>query len=359
MKLQVLEPAHPLWVETVRTLRHDIFHLPQYVSLEAKRCGATPEAILLEEGDCIFFLPYLLRHCNDVADGEAIPDLFDVVSPNGYAGILLNQAALEQPEFISAAMEQIIQFFGDRRICSAFLRLHPIINQGFHEIYSSEACTANVETVMIDLTPSETEMQKQIRHGFREVIKKRKREGYVTKMQSLLGYVDVFNSIYEETMDRVGAAKSFYFGHDYFYQLAEELGEHLHLGVVELEGQVICVALYTECCGIVQYHLSGTKTEFVRQSPSVLLNDYVRFWAKERGNKVMHLGGGVGGAKDSLFHFKAGFSPLTCRLPVLRLITNPQEYRRLVELHAQGLRTSVEQLVETNFFPAYRSPLRV
>jgi hypothetical protein len=358
MHLQTLEPSNPLWRRTLQTLRHDVYHLPQYMVLEAERFNAIPEAVLLTEAECVFFLPYLLRQCGDGREGEpGAAGLFDVVSPNGYAGILLNQAAANQPEFLTAAMNYMIQAFGDRSICSAFLRLHPVLNQGFHEVYRSEACTANIETVVIDLTLPEAEIQKQTRHGFRETIKKRKREGFVPSMVPLHDYVEVFNGVYEETMDRVGASKSFYFGNEYFYRLAEQLGEHLHLGIVELERQVVCVALFTECGGIVQYHLSGTKTEFLKQSPGILLNDHARLWAKERGNQVMHLGGGVGGAKDSLYNFKAGFSRQTSRLPVLRLITNEQKYCRLVELHAKVLQTPVEQLIKTTFFPAYRSPV--
>jgi hypothetical protein len=357
MHLQVLEPSSPLWLKTLTTLRHDVYHLPQYMLLEAERFNAKPEAVLLTESDCVFFLPYLLRQCGDVGNRETVAGLFDVVSPNGYAGILLNQSAADQPGFLATAMKYMIQAFGDRSICSAFLRLHPVINQEFQEAYQSEACTANIETIVIDLALSEAEMQKQTRHGFRETIKKRKREGFIPRMVRLGDQVEVFNAIYEETMDRVGASRSFYFGNEYFYRLAEQLGEHLHLGIVELEGEVVCAALFTECCGIVQYHLSGTRTEFVKQSPSVLLNDYARLWAKERGNQVMHLGGGVGGAKDSLYNFKAGFSRQTAHLPVLRLITNEQEYCRLVELHAKVLQTPVEQLIQTTFFPAYRSPV--
>jgi hypothetical protein len=361
MNFQLLNPSNPLWLETLKTLRHDVFHLPDYLALEARRLHAVPEAVLLTQGDCVFFLPYLLRQCGLGTDSEAvsdevIPDLFDVVSPNGYAGILLNDAATNQPEFLTAAMLRVSQMFGDRAICSAFLRLHPILNQGFQEIYRSDSCVATVETVVIDLTLPEAELRRQTRRNFCDILKKRHREGFAARMVPFHEYVDVFSAIYEETMERVGASKSCYFGYDYFGQLAEQLSDYLHLCIVEFENQITCAGLFTECGGVVQHHLNGTRTQFLKQSPNILLNDCARFWAKERGNEVLHLGGGVGGKKDNLYHFKIGFSPTTYLLPVLRLITNQTVYNQLTELRAKTLQIPVEQLLSTDFFPAYRSP---
>jgi lipid II:glycine glycyltransferase (peptidoglycan interpeptide bridge formation enzyme) len=162
-----------------------------------------------------------------------------------------------------------------------------------------------------------------------------------------------FISIYYETMDRLGAGRSYYFDDEYFSHFSK-LGEKVHLCIVELEDKITCSGIFTECCGIIQYHLGGTRNEFFKQAPSKLMFDYIRFWAKERGNEVLHLGGGVGGGKDSLYHFKAGFSKQTHTFLTLRLIIDEEKYRHLVELRAKSLNAEVEELLRTNFFPAYR-----
>ena len=59
-----------------------------------------------------------------------------------------------------------------------------------------------------------------------------------------------------------------------------------------------------------QYHLSGMSEAFARERPTKLMLDHVRQWARARGNRWLHLGGGVGSAQDNLFKFKAGFSKL-------------------------------------------------
>lgn len=355
MSFQVIELENPLWLEILQKVRYDIYHLPEYVALESRRIKATPEAILIVDKDKIFFVPYLLRHCNDIFAGQlSNQKIFDVVSPYGYPGILLSEAAASMPEFLDFAMNQLVQIFQSKYVCSGFFRLHPILNQ-FNKIFNFDSCQVDGETVSIDLKLSNAEIWQQTRPDHRNKINKCKRNGLTAKIVPFMEYINEFINIYEETMERVGAGKYYYFDYDYFLHLAKALGEKLHLCIVELEEQAICVGLFTECCGIVQYHLSGTRTKFMKQTPSNLMLDYVRFWAKERGNEVFHLGGGVGGAKDSLYHFKAGFSQQRHTFVTQRIITDERQYFNLVELRAKFLNIEVEKLLKTNFFPAYRS----
>lgn len=356
MSLQVINLSNPLWLHTLQQLRHDIYHLPEYLALEAARVAATPEAILIVDDEKICFVPYLLRQCNEIFDRErATEKVFDVISPYGYPGILLSEAA-NIPEFIDFIIAQMFQVFQAKQVCSAFLRLHPLLNQEFNKICPPNICQLVGETVSIDLRLSEAEIWQQTRPEHRNKINSCKRYGFTAKMLPFKPHINDFNIIYEETMSRVGAANFYYFGYDYFMYLADALGEKIHLCIVELNEQMTCAGLFTECCGIIQYYLGGTKTEFLKQAPSKLMFDYVRFWAKERGNEVFHLGGGVGGSKDSLYHFKAGFSKQRHTFLTLRLITDEKQYLHLVDLQAKFLNIEAEKLLETDFFPAYRSP---
>lgn len=90
-------------------------------------------------------------------------------------------------------------------------------------------------------------------------------------------YIKEFNIIYEETMERVKASKLYYFSEEYLEKLADLLKDKIHLCLVEFQEQIACSGLFTECCGIVQYHLGGTRTNFLKQAPSKLMFDYVRF----------------------------------------------------------------------------------
>jgi Acetyltransferase (GNAT) domain len=357
MNWQIIETSNILWLETLQKIRYDIYHLPQYVDLEAKRIKATSEAILIADGDKVFFLPYLIRPCNNLFDNELImPETFDVISPYGYPGILLSEAAVNTPEFVEIALKYLINVWRNQQVCSAFLRLHPLLKQNFNEMVQSGYYKVNGETVSVNLQLSETEIWHQTRPEHRNKINKCKRAGFTPTMVPFMQYINDFIAIYEQTMDRVGATKSYYFGSEYFLQLFKALGDQLHLCIVKLAEEIACAGLFTECCGIVQYHLGGTKNEFLPQAPSTLMFDYVRFWAKERGNQVFHLGGGVGGSQDSLYHFKAGFSKQRHTFLTQRLIIDQEKYLHLVELRAKYLKTDAETLLNTDFFPAYRSP---
>lgn len=90
------------------------------------------------------------------------------------------------------------------------------------------------------------------------------------------------------------------------------------------------------------------------------LPEYVRSaagWAKSRGNRYLHLGGGVGGSNDRLLQFKRGFSELLFPFSTLRLITDEGKYRELTTRRAHAADVSAEDVSSGQFFPAYRAPL--
>ncbi len=359
MKLQVIDSQNPLWLETLQKVRHDTYHTPEYLDIESKRTQTTPNAFLLVDDEKIFFAPYLLRSCNDILTEETIvSEIFDGISPYGYGGILLNEAGANSPDFPDFAMNELKNALRAQNVCSAFFRLHPILNHNFKEIFSPGTFTDNGETVSVDLTLSESQIWAHTRKGHQSTINKCKRLGFTVRIVEFEEYLDEFIAIYEETMNRVVAKELYYFNNDYYTQLPK-LGDKIHLGIVELEGEIASAGLMFECCGIVQGHLAGTKDKFLHQSPFSLQLHYTRLWAKERGNEFLHLGGGLGGSKeDSLYTFKSGFSRQRHNFLTLRLITDEEKYRYLVDIRAKALNTQAEELLNSNFFPAYRSTVK-
>lgn len=354
MSLQILDLLNPLWSQTLQKLRHDIYHLPEYADLESRRTQTVPEAFLIVDGEKKFFVPYLLRQCDDILETSITQKVFDVISPYGYPGILLSEGAASTPGFPDFALGELRQLLRSKEVCSAFFRLHPILSNHFNEIFEPGTFTANGETISVNLTLSESQIWAHTRKGHQSTINKCKRVGLTARIVSFVEYFDEFMEIYEETMNRVQAKQSYYFSHDYFIDLSK-LSEKVHLCIVESEKQVACASLFFESCGIVQAHLGGTRTKFLNQSPFNLLLDYVRLWAKERGNEFLHLGGGVGGFKDSLYTFKAGFSRQRHSFLTLRLIVDQEKYDYLVHLRARSLNIQPEELLKSNFFPAYRA----
>ncbi len=46
---RLLSPSAPQWADVLRRTDHDIYHLPQYVSLDASVSGGTPAAFWYRE----------------------------------------------------------------------------------------------------------------------------------------------------------------------------------------------------------------------------------------------------------------------------------------------------------------------
>ncbi|MDJ0617732.1 MAG: peptidoglycan bridge formation glycyltransferase FemA/FemB family protein [Calothrix sp. MO_192.B10] len=357
MKIQVLHVSDSIWLETLQKFRHDIYQLPDYFALEAARNMSKAEAILLKDEDKIMFVPYLLRSCEDIGIDHSIStDFLDVVSPYGYPGILLNEAATNTPDFLDIAISQLREVLQKKGVCSAFFRLHPIINDNFgHKFQQQNILTLNGKTVSINLQLSDEDIWKQTKRDRRKKINHCQQVGLTATMVPLEEYMDEFVAIYVETMERVKADKLYYsFHYKYFLEMQNILKHHLNLCIVEINNQLASAGLYTECCGIVQAIFRGTRTKFIELSPSSLEIDYVRFWAKKRGNQIFHLGGGLGGSQNSLYNFKASFSKQRHNFMTMRLIIDEEKYLYLVKMRAKELKLELRKIQNSQFFPAYR-----
>ena len=351
MDVEILDVNSSKWKTILDQFPHDIYYLPEYVSLEATRLQAKPEGILIQEKDSQLFLPYLLRNCSNLfRETVATEEIYDAVSPYGYPGILVNSAGMLNPGFGDLALQHLTEAFKQRQICSLFVRNHPILCSALVNLLAPDTLTYQGETVSIDLTLSDGELWSHTRRGHQSTINKCKRLGYTAKFVKPRDYLDKFLKIYYQTMSRVSAHPDYYFQREYFENLLT-LDDYVHLGIIQQEEEIVALSLFWECDGIVQAHLGGTKTEFLKDSPFSLLLDAARYWAKARGNRYLHIGGGVGATDDALYRFKSGFSKQRHKYWTLRLITNLTQYNHLVSLKEKER----SEPQETNFFPAYRA----
>ncbi len=350
MKIEILAVDSPTWKQALKNLPHDVYHLAEYVTLEAKRIKAEPQAIFIESGEDQLFLPYLVRDCHEVFPEHLNPgEIYDAVSPYGYPGILFSTSALSNPTFAEQAMEGVKQALARQNICSLFVRNHPILSDRLPTLLAEKDLTFSGATVSIDLTLSDNELWSHTRRGHQSTINKCKRLGYRVEFVDPNLYLEEFKSIYYETMSRVDAKAIYFFDQSYFMDLLN-LADHLHLGLVWLENEIAATSLFFEAHRIVQAHLGGTRTAFLQDSPFSLLLDQARFWAKQRGNQFLHIGGGVGASEDALYRFKSGFSKQRHHFWILKLISDFSTYEHLVALKEKNL----GEPLTSNFFPAYR-----
>ena len=334
-KVLSLDPKDQ-WNAIIRSMnRYDFYHLAEYHQLES---SGQPLLLYFSSGGKDVALPVILRPIQGT-------DFYDLTSVYGYAGPLFNQ---EKPDkqVITEFQKELLQFFDSRQIVSVFSRMHPLFsNQELLLSGLGEVIDTN-QTVGIDLSLPEREQKRQYARSLKNQINRLKRRGTIVKEAKTKEEMDAFIAIYKENMKRVNALEMYFFPNDYFYRFMEELPASLFLAYHE--NQAISGSLFTRCNGIVQPHLSATRNEYLRWSPLKLVWDCIRIDSTQKKENWLHLGGGVGGADDSLFQFKTQFSHLRFTFKTWRYIHNEEIYTQLVS------RKYSEQIPQSSFFPLYR-----
>lgn len=346
MNVALLAPDAARWPELLARVEHDFYHLPSYAELSARTDGGEARALVVDDGERTLLLPFVRR---------AIPGteaLWDGTSPYGYPGPLVTGATgIAANDFASAALDAAGPRLRAEGGVSLFVRLHPLL--GALPRPSSGTLVQHGETVFVDLARTEQAHWSETMSGHRNEINRAVRAGHRVVDDPDFAHVDRFVEIYQSTMQRVGAAAFYFFDRGYVLALREALGPRLQLAFVEIDGTLAAGGLFVRTGSMVQYHLSGTDAAFARFQPTKLLLHTIRGRARERGDRYLHLGGGVGGKEDSLHRFKAGFSKGRVPFHTLRLLLDPERYATLSRARRPDLGATLDH---TAFFPLYRSP---
>ena len=340
MKAELLGVDASSWASFLGDNRHDFYHLPEYVALCAEQEGGEPTAVLASEGGRAMLLPLILR---PIPGGAT-----DATSPYGYPGPLVSENG--SGDFVRNALMGCADLMRAKGATSLFVRTHPLLGPALPDGVGT--VIEGGDTVSIDLRQPSEELWRQTMSGHRSQINRAIRSGRVARFDTDWSAFEDFKDLYRRTMQRVSADSYYFFDDGYFGRLRTALGDRLQLCVVTADDTVAAAALFVETCGIVQFHLAGSDPAFASEGLTKLMLHHVRSWAKERGDVVLHLGGGLGGPDDSLLKFKAGFSPLRHRYRTLRMVLDQDEYDRLVRRRSE----SGALAVRPGFFPAYRAP---
>ena len=334
------------WTTFLRGTRHDCYHLPEYVELAAEEEGARPAAFYAEQGSAGCLIPLLIRPMPGTLHAPA--EWLDCVSPYGYAGILLSSPE----EKLDSFLEAFCSAARTRGIVSAFLRLHPLFPLDYGALGKFGRLIWHGQTVYINVAESMPHLWRQMSTNHKRNIEKLRRSGFQCTLDRWERFPD-FIALYHATMRRVNAPRAYFFSPRYFEALREKLGSRLHLVCVLSHAEEVAAAgLFLETDGIVQYHLGGTAEKYLALAPSKLMMDCVRCWAHDMSYGVLHLGGGVGGAEDSLFRFKAGFSAARAEFYTYRMVIDESKYEALSRA-AQRARGPGPP-GSGGFFPPYR-----
>ncbi len=327
------------WVSYVdRSAEVDFYHTWHYHSLD--KTGLPILFVYSEQSDFIA-VPLIRRGI----PGSSYHDLSCVY---GYSGPLSNKKmdAID-PVLISNFKRALLKFLSDENYVSVFLRMHPFYRQqllleefgGIHE---------NGQVVVLDLATSIEEQRSNYSRTTKASIKNAKKRGYYVKEERGPEAIRIFGEIYNETMCRVEASKSYLFGESYYSEMLNNTEYDARIFMVYKDDVATCSTIVVFTNQIMQSYLMGTRSEYLHDSPAKFLVDRVSQIGRELGMRYYNLGGGVGFKEDSLFRWKRAFSDLFLEYKSWRYIANPVIYQQLLE------QNSIDKSTEVDFFPLYR-----
>jgi hypothetical protein len=322
----------------------DVYSTPAYVEIAARAEDAEPYAFWWRDDTVELLVPLLLR---DIGNGP----LRDAASPYGYPGIVCSGCepdALPQRFFLD--LKETLRKSG---IVSLFLRLHPILNQ--HMVWPTElGVCGGGPTVRINLDDMEFDgngipacFEKSHKWGVRKL----RKEGFTSHRVCLSDSdsLAAFGNLYSQTMQRVEAHSFYHFDQAYFHGIRDKLGSLATLGLVRTkDGTIASGGLFFEYQGKVNFHLAGSSEGYAKIAPNKLLVADICSYFKGRGAHWLHMGGGVGGAQDSLFTYKKRFSPERGEFKTVKYIVNESAYSEL-------LGVALSEACYEGYFPAYRA----
>src|SRR5450631_792388 len=322
----------------------DVYFTPGYG--RASTVADPGEWCLIEAFDGAWQIPLIVR---TLVDGTK-----DAISPYGYSGVCaspsLSSAQVQQ------AWSETLTCLRELGIVSVLLRHSPLVPQAPH--LSGQKWIVNGHPTIV-LEPADSDsawngMEGNCRTATRKALK----NGYTGAVRQAQGQ-DLapggdFRRLYERTMGRVGAARHYLFGDDYYQELSDGLSSKLFIAEVRNQkGVAVSSALLMRHERRLHYHLSGSTVDDARMGSNNLMIWTATQFAIGQGLRQFHLGGGVGPA-DSLFKFKRSFGGHKLEYAVSGLIIDSDAYQGHVELRAKERDTTSDALLRGSYFPAYR-----
>ncbi|MEO1011529.1 MAG: GNAT family N-acetyltransferase [Bacteroidota bacterium] len=318
----------------------DFYHTYDYHMVNQKD-GDRSVLLAYDDGQNKIGLPLVIRK---------IPGstYYDATSVYGYPGPISSEIP---PDFDNKVfMEGLKEYFERHRIVSVFSRLNPFAAHQESVLRNLGRIVNQRQVVVIDTRVSNEIQRSSYNKRLKTYVNRAEKSCTPLVVEKTIDNIRIFMDLYYKTMDKVGANKKYYFPEDYF--IAFFCGHGYESELLQIKDKasnaVISSGILVYANGVAHYHLSGSDSDFLNLSPTKFLIDQMRVLATQRKCTIFNLGGGIGGACDSLFYFKSAFSKDYRNFKLWKYVVMPNAYGQLV-------RERVRECPKTGFFPEYRS----
>lgn len=340
------------WDEIVKSFsKHDVYHLSGYTKAFQSHGDGEPILFFYEDN---YYKAMNVVMKRDVAKDQSLagklrPDvLFDLATPYGYGGFILEGFATE--EDLKILDMKYIKLCRAEGMVSEFVRFHPVEDNAT-KISPLYDVSKLGKTVTMKLE-SKGHIWNDLTSKNRNAVRKAKKAGVEICTGRDPELFEMFMDMYNRTMDTFGAKDYYYFKKDFYDSILTDLEQNSLVFYAVYGGKIISMSIVLFSNNQMHYHLSASDRDYHGLSANNLLLYRAACWGCEKGYRTFHLGGGLNSREDSLYKFKKAFNRNTnTHFSVGRKIFNKEKYRELVDLREE----SESFNLETDFFPKYRA----
>ncbi|WP_280770902.1 lipid II:glycine glycyltransferase FemX [Salipaludibacillus daqingensis] len=321
----------------------DIYYSYQYGKTSAnEENGDLFAAYYSNEGSKLFY-PFIKRKV-EIGNEK----LNDIITPYGYGGPIVEG---ESKKIVVEFYNKFKYYCLTNNIITETVRFHPIINNATY-CGSFLNCKYIRKTTAVDLNKTLEEIRNNYSSMNKRNIKKAKKEGVTCiKAESTEENMNIFISLYKQTMKKNKATSFYYFDKSYFSEQMNKtsMSETILLFAM-YKNEIIAAVMVIIGKTNAHYHLGASNSEFLNLKPNNLLFDFMIEYCKLNGSSVLHLGGGYK-EDDGLFKFKSSFTN-----------NNNYDYYIGTKIYNHDIYREIEndikQTYHTNeYFPIYRGEL--
>lgn len=323
-------------------------HISHFIDKNSKlKCFLLKDS----NGQPAVIMPFVLREVliNDVNTG-----FFDVVTPYGYSGPLLNDTI---PSIVLDRFWELVdQWYMANGVITEFVRFSISNN---HNYYSGQliATLNNVRGKLLDNFSDQWDsFNRKVRNNYRKASAFGLKFEIYTAQQITSKIIEEFHKIYVNTMNRNNASSIYYFSEEYFENLISRNIDNFSLVIVYKDSKPISTELIIHQDDAIIAFLGGTDKNYFDCRPNDFLRVEVIKWAIKNGKSFYILGGGIKNG-DGLYRHKKAMFPKDEDLIYYtgRKIINQAIYGKLCYRANQYFDEILEHQLKYHFFPFYRA----
>lgn len=321
---------------------YDVYYLNGYVKAFQIHGDGEPQLLYYESKGLKAIYVYMKRK-------TSIEGYYDSITPYGYGGVLFEGDTCS--DNLQAFWEAYLSKMREESIVDNFVRYHPVLANAV-PMKSISTVIDLGKTVAMDISSADV-IWNNITSKNRNMIRKAEKNGIEIHHGKGLDLLQEFKSIYNSTMEKDNAEEYYFFGDAFYESIHRDLNDNYEMFYAVKDGQIISIAIMLFANRRLNYHLSGSLTEFRNLAPSNLMLYKAALWGCEKGFKTFHLGGGVGSGEDNLYKFKTAFNRNSdYQFSIGKEIFDQGKYDELV---AERADKDLNFNEDSSFFPLYRS----